>query len=42
VRRNYQGEDFGTLEEHQKWLSLIDDKYRNELGRGYRNALAIG
>ena len=42
LRRNYHGEDFGTLEEHKKWLSLIDDKSRKELGRGYRDALAKG
>lgn len=37
LRRNYHGEKFGTDEEHEKWLSLIDAPYRKELGQGYRD-----
>jgi hypothetical protein len=39
LRRVFLGEAFGTKEEHQKWLSLIADPYRVELGRGYRDGL---
>ena len=35
--RNYFREKFGTDEEHEKWLSLIDAPYRKELGQGYRD-----
>jgi hypothetical protein len=35
MRRHYHGEKFGTSEEHEQWLALIDDKTRAELGRGY-------
>jgi len=37
LRRAYHGENFGTQEDHLKWMALIDDDYRKELGRGYRD-----
>lgn len=37
LRRRYHGEDFGTAEEHRTWMAMIDDEYRKELGRGYRD-----
>lgn len=39
LRRRYHGENFGTDDEHQKWLSLIGDSYRQEMGQGYRDGL---
>lgn len=35
LRRFHHGEDFGTLQDHQKWLTL--DGHRQELGDGYRD-----
>jgi len=40
LRMLYQGEIFGTAEEHKRWLCLIDDPFREDMGRGYREALA--
>ncbi len=37
LRRRYHGEKFGTDEEHEQWMNMIDDKDREELGRGYRD-----
>jgi hypothetical protein len=36
LRRHYHGEKFGTPIEHSKWMSLIHDDIRRELGLGYR------
>lgn len=41
LRRHYHGERFGTLDEHEKWMSLgRRGDPRTELGRGYRDGLA--
>ena len=39
LRRRFHGENFGTEEEHEKWLSLKGDSdpARDERGRGYRD-----
>ena len=37
LRRRFHGENFGTLEEHEKWMSMVDDVHRKELGQGYRD-----
>lgn len=39
LRRKYHGENFGTSDEHEKWMSLIYDETRSDMGRGYRDAL---
>lgn len=39
LRRNYHGENFGTEEEHQQWLNLVNDPTRKEMGDGYRAGL---
>lgn len=42
LRRLKHGENFGTEEEHKKYMSLEDEKYdesRVYLGRGYRDGL---
>lgn len=41
LRRAYHGESFGTQEEHEKWLSLVNDadENRQETGQGYRDGL---
>lgn len=37
LRKKYHGENFGTAEEHEKWLLLgLDGDHRVELGEGYR------
>jgi hypothetical protein len=36
LRRNYHGEKFGTSDEHQNWMNLVDDETRQDLGKGYR------
>jgi hypothetical protein len=41
LRRFYHGENFGTADEHEKWMSLTGpDETRAERGRGYRDGLA--
>jgi general stress protein YciG len=35
IRRHYHGDNFGTAEEHEKWISLIDDPTREMMGLGY-------
>lgn len=35
MRSHYHGENFGTAEEHEKWLALIDDPTRRNMGFGY-------
>ncbi len=43
LRRGFQGELFGTDEEHKRWMRLADDgadEADRERGRGYRDALA--
>ena len=41
LRRAYHGENFGTDEEHVKWMSLTEDRdeERRERGRGYQDGL---
>jgi len=39
LRRAFHGEKFGTQEEHEKWLSLVDDDSRRRMGLGYRHGL---
>ena len=42
LRRGFQGELFGTEEEHKRWMRLADDgvdEAERERGRGYRDAL---
>lgn len=41
LRRAYHGEKFGTPDEHQKFLKLVNslDESRRETGRGYADAL---
>ena len=42
LRRGFQGELFGTDEEHKRWMRLADDGADDadrERGRGYRDAL---
>lgn len=36
IRRLYHGENFGTAEEHEKWMSCRDGDYRRDLQTGYR------
>jgi len=36
LRRGYHGDNFGTDVEHEKWLDLINDSTRQQLGQGYR------
>lgn len=37
LRRFYHGENFGTHQEHQQWLTL--DGHRQALGDGYRDGV---
>ena len=37
LRRRYHGNNFGTDEEHEQWMNMIDDEDREQLGRGYRD-----
>ena len=42
LRRGFQGELFGTDDEHQRWMRLADDggdEASRERGRGYRDGL---
>jgi hypothetical protein len=42
LRRGFQGELFGTDDEHERWIRLADDGIDNasrERGRGYRDGL---
>ena len=43
IRRAHHGESFGTLAEHELWLSAADspDESRAALGRGYRAGLKM-
>lgn len=36
LRRLYHGENFGTQEEHQKFLNCRDGEYRRDIQTGYR------
>ena len=36
LRRLYHGENFGTVEEHEKFLNCRDGEYRKQLQAGYR------
>ncbi len=42
VRKNFHGENYGTGEEHQLWLTLICERNirRHSIGKGYRDGLA--
>ena len=42
LRRLFHGEDFGTAQEHELWLSLADeaDRSRHMRGVGYRAGFA--
>jgi hypothetical protein len=44
LRRAFHGENFGTAEEHNLWLSLVDDAdpMRRQRGRGYHAGLNFG
>ena len=44
LRRLHHGENFGTAEEHARWLSCINDpdEQHKQRGLGYRDALALG
>ena len=42
LRRLYHGENFGTDDEHTKWLSLATDSTRRMMGIGYRVGLHHG
>lgn len=37
LQRLYHGENFGTPEEHEKWLNCAEGEYRKELQEGYRD-----
>jgi hypothetical protein len=42
LRRGFQGELFGTDDEHKRWMRLADDggdESSRECGRGYRDGL---
>lgn len=43
LRRAHHGERFGTLAEHELWLSAVDspDQTRAALGRGYAAGLKL-
>jgi hypothetical protein len=43
LRRRFCGENFGTAEEHNLCLSVVDDADRKtaERGKGYRDALQL-
>ena len=43
LRRAYHGENFGTAEEHARWLSCINDRdeQHKQRGRGYADGLAF-
>jgi|APSaa5957512622_1039677.scaffolds.fasta_scaffold88290_2 hypothetical protein len=36
LRRLFHGDNFGTLEEHRKWINCADGEYRKQLQTGYR------
>ena len=43
LRRGFQGELFGTVDEHERWMRLADEGVDNaarERGRGYRDGLS--
>jgi hypothetical protein len=43
LRRGFQGELFGTGDEHERWMRLADegaDNAARERGRGYRDGLS--
>lgn len=44
LRRVYHGENFGTADEHNKWMAAIDspDEMRKQRGRGYRDGIKYG
>jgi DNA-binding XRE family transcriptional regulator len=36
IRRLHHGENFGTAEEHERWMNCARDEYRKQLQTGYR------
>lgn len=42
LRRRFHGDQFGTPEEHVKWMSLVSDETRKDLGLGYRLGFHYG
>ena len=44
IRRNYHGPNFGTEEEHGRFMAAQDspDAERRAIGRGYRDGLGHG
>ncbi|MBA7644304.1 hypothetical protein ES703_52046 [subsurface metagenome] len=36
IRRHYHGENFGTDQQHEKWMNCDDGEYRKQLQAGYR------
>ena len=36
LRRRYYGDNFGEPGEHEKWLALVDDDYREERCASWR------
>jgi hypothetical protein len=39
IRRLFYGTNFGTDEEHVKWMSCADGEYRKQLQDGYRTGV---
>ena len=35
LRRFFHGEDFGTQEKYEKWMSMVDNELRRDMGKGY-------
>lgn len=42
LRRKFHGENFGTDDEHEKWMGLTLDDTRRQLGIGYRLGFHYG
>jgi hypothetical protein len=42
LRRQFHGENFGAAEEHEKWMALVSDETRHNLGLGYRLGFHYG
>ena len=41
LRRRYHGENFGTNEEHQLWLTANGDETRRQRSQGYRDGFNL-
>ena len=37
VRRRHHGENFGTVDDHQLWLTATGDESRRQRSQGYRD-----